>query len=264
MVIVRVVFALVLSQTLFAQTSGLLSKAPPDVDEALRSRVKEFYEMQMKAKFRASESYVCEESRDRYYAADKRQWTSMQIMRIEYGEGFREAKVTAALGSEFINRAGRMPVTFPFTGTWKVENGAWCYYLPPPESTGIATPFGTMTGKPATIEAVTPPGKPIDPAILANAVRMSRQEVAISAKAEGVFEVGLENTLQGSVRLEVYPPAIDGLTATVGKTDLGPGEKTSLTISYKPGPKAPPPVSALPIHAEPVGQKLSLKLTFTQ
>lgn len=258
---VRGFLTFLLAQTLLAQTSGLLSKAPPDVEDALRTRLKEFYEMQMKGKFRDSEAYVCEDSRDRYYAADKRQWTSMEIIRIEYGEGFSTARVTTALGGDFVNRAGRLPVKFPMTNSWKVENNSWCYFLPPPEAS-VSSPFGVLSGKPATIEVATPPGKPVDPAILQHAVRLSRQDLAISAKSEGVFQVGLENTLQGPVRIEIFPPAINGLTITLAKADLGPGEKTTISISYKPGPKSPPPASALPIHAEPVGQKLSLKLTF--
>lgn len=258
----RAIFGILLVPSLLAQTSGLLSKAPPDVDEALRGKVRTFYELQMQGKFRASEAHVCEDSRDRYYAADKRQWTSAEIMRIDYGEGFQSARVTTALGTAFINRAGRMPVTVPMTATWRVESGAWCYYLPPPENTGMSTPFGVMSSKTGAIEVATPPGKPIDPAILQNAVRMSRQEITISSKVEGVFQVALENQLQGDVRIEVSPPKIDGLSVSLAKADLGPGEKTSITVSFTPGPKSPPPASAVPIRAEPVGQKLTLKLIF--
>ena len=244
------------------QPSALLSKAPPDIDEALRARVKDFYELQKLGKFRASEAFVCEDSKDAYYAADKRQWTSVDIQRVDYADGFKDAKVTTALGSEFTNRAGRMPVIFPYTSVWKVEDGKWCYFLPPPGSATVQTPFGPMMGGNKGYEVATPPGKPIDPAILAKAVRMSRSELQIPGKGESHFEIELENTIQGNVSLRFLPPPIEGLVAKLTKSELGPGEKTTLTVTFIPGPKAPPATSVLPIRAEPIGQQLSLKLFF--
>lgn len=244
------------------QPSALLSKAPPDVDENLRARVNEFYELQKAGKFRSSEQFVCEDSKDTYYAADKRQWTSVHIQRIDYAAGFQDAKVTTALGSEFTNRAGRMPVIFPYTSVWKIESGKWCYFLPPPGSVTVQTPFGPMMAGNKGFETATPPGKPIDPSILARAVRMSVAELQIPATGKSQFEVEFENTIQGQVSLRFLPPPIEGLTARLAKSELGPGEKTVLSITFTPGPKAPPAASVLPIRAEPVGQQLSLKLVF--
>src|SRR5579871_2578535 len=72
-----------------AQTSALpLDKPPQDVDDALRSRIKTFYDYHVTQKYRMAEQLVAEESKDDFYVMSKPELRAFRIGNIEYSENF--------------------------------------------------------------------------------------------------------------------------------------------------------------------------------
>lgn len=60
----RVAFLLLFSVVTFAQQSDdLFEKAPPNVDEALRARITEFYQYFVDGKFRDADGLVADDSK---------------------------------------------------------------------------------------------------------------------------------------------------------------------------------------------------------
>ena len=167
-----------LAASLLAQKpADLFTKAPPEVDEALRARVAKFYQAHMDGKPRRAEELVAEDTKDQFYNARKPAYLSFQIIKIDYTDNFTKATVTtlvetiiAALG--FTDK----PVKVPLPSFWKLENGQWWWYIDP-EKVNM-TPFGKMGVAPGTSTApnaaLPDGGKGPDVAAVVNQVRADK------------------------------------------------------------------------------------------
>ncbi|MGC8794691.1 MAG: hypothetical protein ACP5U2_15005, partial [Bryobacteraceae bacterium] len=127
-----------------AQTAAeLFEKAPPEVDQALRERVKFFYQCHVEGKFRQADQVVAEDSKDAFFAAEKPRYRGFEIVRIVYSDNFTRARVVVAVDTDFMAPGiGRIPVKAPLTSLWKLENGQWWWYVD--RNAGKQTPFGPM------------------------------------------------------------------------------------------------------------------------
>ena len=68
----------------FAQTpTDVFHKAPPHVDEALRTRVSQFLQAHVDGKFRNAIDLVADNSKDFYFAMEKRKYLSFEIVKID-------------------------------------------------------------------------------------------------------------------------------------------------------------------------------------
>ena len=111
-----------------------LDKPPQDVDDALRARIKQFYDYHLAGKYRQAEQPIAEESKDDFYALSKPELHGYKIGKIEYSENFTKAKVVISARCRFCLRgpAERLWICRSLaTGKWKTASGA-----------------GTTTGKP--------------------------------------------------------------------------------------------------------------------
>src|SRR5450432_1431595 len=67
---------------LFAQGDNPFNRPPAGVDQALRARITEFYQLHVKGDFRHAEAFVAEDTREFYYSHNKPQYLSFEIGRI--------------------------------------------------------------------------------------------------------------------------------------------------------------------------------------
>src|ERR1700726_4555299 len=89
----RVLPVLPLVASALAQNpADLFSKAPPDVEEALRARISKFHQAHVDGKPRRAEEVVAEDSKDFFYDMKKPKALSFEIGKIEYSKDFTEAK----------------------------------------------------------------------------------------------------------------------------------------------------------------------------
>src|SRR5580658_10741256 len=70
---------------------------PADVDAALRSRVQEFYQLQVDRKYRQAEQLVAADTKDFYYGSQKPDLKAFSIKSIKYAPDFESASVTVSL-----------------------------------------------------------------------------------------------------------------------------------------------------------------------
>ena len=78
---------LLLPLAAFAQTP------PPDVDQALRARVTEFFQAHVDGAFRKAFEIVAEDTKDYYFATEKVRFKSFKIVDIKYSDNFTKAVV---------------------------------------------------------------------------------------------------------------------------------------------------------------------------
>jgi hypothetical protein len=134
--------------TLAQSPLDLFSKAPPDVDTALRDRIKIFFQAHVDGKPRRAEEVVAEDSKDFFYNMKKPKFLSYEIHKIDYAKDFTEAKAIIVVETYVpVLGFGSKPMKVPVTTLWKIENGHWYWYIT--DDLINTTPFGKMG---------TPPG----------------------------------------------------------------------------------------------------------
>lgn len=252
-----------------ASSTGF-NRPPAGVDEALRERVRQFYDLEQQGRFRQAEALVCEDSKDRYYDMEKRRWTSVELIQITYEENFTRARASLALGTEMATFAGPLAVKAPLTSLWRLENGEWCRYFPDPAKEGYRTPFGIMKPSPPSASGSGASANPL--AALSQMpksagevmalVKLSRTSVSLPASG-GAEEVEISNGMPGGLNLRLLPPLIEGFEAALS-SDVVPGHgKAVLRLSYRPKEgKTPPPQTSLKVIAEPLGAEKVIQIYF--
>ncbi len=255
-----------------AVNSTGFNRPPAGVDEALRARILEFYQLEQQGRFRQAEGLVCEESKDIYYDSEKRRWTSVEIMQIQYEEDFSKATATVALGSTVMSFGGSLPVKIPLTSIWRVENGSWCRYMPPPKPGAIRSPFAiprsdapVQLPKPSpspvnpAVAASAPPPIPTDPRSLRSMIRISREEVSLGAA--GMAEtVEIQNQMPGSVDVILTCPNLPGLTCQLSAPKIETRGTARLTLILESPNDAQPAVGDVMLLIEPLGIRKTIRV----
>jgi hypothetical protein len=222
---------------LFAQADDPFNRPPADVDEALRARVHEFYQLHVKGDFRHAEALVAEDTKDFYYTHNKPQYLSAEISRIQYSEKFTKAKVTV-LCEQFVMMPGfaDKPLKVPTPSTWKLVDGKWFWYVDPDAIRD--SPFGKMTAGPTPAKG----GAPALPAIPDNAdflfTQVQLDKHSVTLKTGETETVTVANGAPGvmNISLSAMLPGVEG---KLDRTSLKPGERATVTLraagAAKPG-----------------------------
>jgi hypothetical protein len=230
--------ALFAATLLFAQADNPFDRPPADVDQALRARITEFYQLHVKGDFRHAEALVAEDSQDFYYSRNKTQYLSFEIGHIDYSENFTRAKATI-IAEQYVMMPGfsDKPLKIPTPSTWKVVDGKWYWYIDPESFRD--SPFGKMTAGKAGGAPSAPalPSMPSSPDFLFTQVKLDKQSVTL--KDGEPEQVTIMNGAPGvmSISLSGMLPGVEG---KLDRTSLKAGEKAVLTL--RAGSKAKPGV----------------------
>lgn len=241
--------------------------APPEVEQALRARVTEFNQLRIERKWRASEAFVAEDSKDFYYESKKPDLKAVKIEKIVFAPDFQSAIVTIHGKAE----VSMPPVGIPllsegsYADHWKLEDGKWCWYLD--KSTVMETPFGRSA---PGVSGRTPSDAPPDPTIAKSlgtaaamaahgALQATPQQIALDASHPKPEVITLKNILPGPVTLKAVTQS-PGLRVSIAKPNLGPTESTEVTVTPVEGGSERP--VALVISAQPMNQAISIPITW--
>ena len=260
----RFLSTLLVASTLLAQTpSQTLDKPPQDIDDALRARIKQFYDYHLAAKYRQAEKLVAEESKDDFYVLSKPELKNFTIGNVEYFENFTKAKVVI-IGAMpvLLPMAGGKIMDMPFASYWKTEDGTWYWYYN--KEVARVTPFGVtklpQDSTPGSGPTALPAAPNVSLAEIQSALKIDRTRIdLIDGKPE---TVRITNTLPGPASLSVACPYVPieqtGITATFDKKDLKGNETAVLTLTADP--KATTGRLPLVINVSPTNQVLSLTI----
>ncbi len=249
---------------------GAAPQPPPEVDSALRARIKQFYQAHVDGKYRVADEVVAEESKDVFFAAAKPRYLGFEIIRINYSGDFKKADAVISCDADWYIQGKKMKVKLPSTTQWKVVDGQWYWYVSQVGSER-KTPFGTMhydSGANPNEKAPEPiPALPGDPRVLAQKileqVRADKKELMLSSYAPSKGEVKISNGMQGPISLRVdVDGKFPGLTFTLDKPEVKAGDAATLTIVYEPKDRIAKPTLTARIYVEPTGQVLPVVLTF--
>ena len=255
--------------TLPAQTptpNQALDKPPQDVDDALRARIKQFYDLHVAAKYRQAEQLISEDSKDDFYVLSKPELHGYKIGAIEYSEKFTKAKVIVVGAMPvLLSWAGGKIMDMPFASFWKIENEQWCWYYN--KEAARRTPFGDIQSPPNSNGAkatAMPAMETISLAALQSALKIDRTRIDLAGDKPETLKV--TNTLPGLASLSVACPdkrlSDTGITATFDKTELKGNETAILTLTASPNAK--PGHVSLQIIISPTNQTLNFTVNVSR
>lgn len=259
----------------FAQNPDLFDKAPPEVDEALRSRVMVFYQAHVGGRYRDALKVVSEDAMDDFLGGSRDSYKSCEISKINYAENFMKATVTTACKGEYRWHGSNMPVTIPTLSTWKQVKGEWFWYHIKSDVT--ETPWGLSRSTP---ENSTGPAKmpsiPADPKAAAeNILRMvsiDTMEVRLKGYEASKGEVRITNNMPGFVTVSVDKMPFAGAFVKIDHPELESKGTATITFSYDPNDpsikcnectlKVALPTVIANVRVAPTAQVFPIKITF--
>ncbi|MCU1236292.1 MAG: hypothetical protein JWP63_4259 [Candidatus Solibacter sp.] len=232
--------AVAFAQNLFAQGSDPFHPKPPaEVDQALRARIQEFFDLHVKGQYRKAEEMVAEDTRDFFYTQNKPKYLSCEITKIEYSDNFTKASSVVTC-ERYIMMPGFSdhPMKVPGTNTWKIENGKWMWYVD--QDSLLNTPFGRMKAGdfPKNGPAPAPPSLsniPTTGDFLMNQVKMEPQsvelkegesaKVTITSAAPGSVDLVVNGKL-GSVEAKLDDAKVKSMGKAILTVHAGKGAKS--------------------------------------
>lgn len=254
----------ILAFALTACAYGQFTSPPPEVDKALRERVKKFYQLHIDGKFRQVDALVAEDSKDAYYEAAKGKYLKFDDPMIEYSENFTRAVVKTPVTQEWRQpRIGVMVVRPTVPTNWKLENGEWFYFIP---KVGIQqTPWGPVDLAKANAAAAAPsePGiRKISVNEIMGSVVVNKQNAELSSFEPSSDEILITNNMPGQVDLGVQYAAMKGLEVSLDKKVLQAGEKAKLTLKYTPPDPSPKPFLDITLQILQTGKPINVRTVF--
>ena len=218
--------------------ADLFTKAPPDVDEALRARISKFYQAQVDGHPRQSEQYIAEDSKDYFFEMRKPRILGFEIKQIDYSDNFTKATVVTT-AQMFMKFPGfdKKPLAMPVRTLWKVVDGQWFWYIDP--ETVNDTPFGKSSSSgPATGAGGILPdmSQGPNPESLYKQVRADKQSVRLKQGEASSDQVTFSSRLPGVVTLRLQANDVPGVEMKLDRTQLKPGESATLSFHAEPRP----------------------------
>lgn len=265
----------------FSQT--LFEKAPPAMDEALRARVKAFYQAYIEKKFRIAYEMVAEDSKETFLAGGKPNIEACEITKIEYSENFTKGDVLVGCKGLFSFHGQMMNVTFPLSSKWVMTDSQWWWSAVPPK--GRETPWGFWGEKEGEGDPKTPasgtgtaparPSVPVDPQAVARqiltSVKVDKTDVLLHGYETSRDEVHITNGMPGPVTFKVDKIVMPGLIIKPLTKELNAGEQATILIEYNVDDasiscgecaKRVKGSAVLNIHVSPTGQTFTVNIVF--
>jgi len=243
--------------------ADLFSKAPPAVDEALRSTVSKFYQHYVDGKFRAATQYVAEDSQDIFFEADKRRCHRFEILKVDYQDDFTKANVLVNCATDILMPPlGVTRVMMPLSSKWKIESGKWLWFVVPRE--GRQSAFGDMKpGEGSATDATIPRGPSVED--LMKMVTLDRGTMNVKAGEKKSEEFTVSNGMTGALKLTVAPGLPSDFKVRIVPAELKGKDTAKVTIEYDPRTDKPRTAGMreeLRIVAEPMNRPLPVVVTF--
>jgi hypothetical protein len=246
-----------------AQSNDPFRAAPPEVEEALKARVSQFYDYFKMAKFRQAEDLVVEEAKEHFYGAKKSRIFGYEIGNLKFSEDLKEAHVLVTCLT-MVPGLGSKPLSVPLPSTWKSIDGEWFLYFETRQpgvehdspagkmhfSQELGTHGSLAASQPATLEslkemyAVTP-----------SSLTFSSQTADPVTRT---FRV--ENRSKGELTLVSESKGMPGVTVDAGTGKIAAGESLAVSVTYVPSSHVGPGEYPLQFAVQPIAQHFDVKL----
>ena len=216
------------------ETPNLFQSAAPEVNEALRKRVSDFYKLLEVGRFRQTDAYLAEDAKDVYYEQEKRRIRGHEIVRVNWADGFTKAVVVTVLQTDVVMRGSTIAVAAPISSRWRLEGNQWVMYF---ETTaGKPSPFGSLKAGPNQTNGLTSEELIKNPSVIFNQITVEKDVVRLKSYEKSSDSILVSNGMPGGITVLFVPNLVNpGFRYRVEKQELGAGEKTKIVFEYDPG-----------------------------
>ncbi len=216
------------------ETPNLFQSAAPEVNEALRKRVSDFYKLLEEGRFRQTDAYLAEDAKDVYYEQEKRRIRGHEIVRVNWADGFTKAVVVTVLQTDVVMRGSTIAVAAPISSRWRLEGNQWVMYF---ETTaGKPSPFGSLKAGPNQTNGLTSEELIKNPSVIFNQITVEKDVVRLKSYEKSSDSILVSNGMPGGITVLFVPNLVNpGFKYRVEKQELGAGEKTKIVFEYDPG-----------------------------
>jgi hypothetical protein len=237
---------------------------PAHVDEDLKSRVQNFYQLEVDRKFRQAEEFVAADTKDFFYGSNKPNIQAFKIVDVQYAPDFQSAKVRLSFRTQMLfPGAAALAMDLPSSSDWKIDDGKWCWYVD--QSKLLDTPFGRFnpTGKKTDGVKNEIPQLSARTSVdsLRNSVHADPARIHFDPDNPKPQTVTLKNGLPGPVSIQ-SASASPGLKVVIAKPNLGAEESTEVTITPVAGSSDRP--AQLLLKVAPTGQIIQIDLDYSR
>jgi len=266
---------------LLVSAAAASAQVPPEVDQALRARVDEFFRYHVEGgpALRKAMEMVADDTKDDYFSSGKLQVLKYELTGIEYNQDYTRAKVTLEVSRNVAILGQLSEMTLPMPTLWKIEGGKWMWYLEPrsgkptllsdsplqadaPTSSGGRSPLPADLSKPEVIAALAD-------SILRGA-SVDKQSVTLRWGQASEDQIVFFNPYP-AVELELGTVLdVPGLTVEADKVALKAKENGLVHFRYAPPAdfdarkQAPPEPFFVNLRVTPFSQVFRITVNFTK
>lgn len=247
---------------------------PPEVDQALRARVNEFFQYHVEGKFSKAYEMVAEDTKEYYFATQKVQFKSFKITDIKYSDDFTKAVVDGS-GTRIWRPRYDFPevvVPVPIHTTWKIENGKWMWY-------DNSRPNQFMPFGPSDLAVVQKPAGADGAPDLSAAKMQERTNAILQQQQQGGLDkselvlpldktsseqIVFHNAQPGEVKIYLNDTGkVAGFKAELDKSTIGAGQNAVIKIHFDPkDAPASPAAFTLRVVMEPFNHEFPIAIKF--
>ena len=113
-----------------AQVQSLPTEPPPGLEEALRERIRPFYQAYVDGKFRKAYEIVADDSKDAFLTEKKPHYDGFEIRKVVFSNDYTRAVVTTEIHTALFFFGVSSPEKSTEESSWKVVDGQWYWSAP--------------------------------------------------------------------------------------------------------------------------------------
>lgn len=246
-----------------AQSNDPFRAAPPEVEEALKARVSQFYDYFKTAKFRQAEDLVVEESKELFYSAKKARIFGYEIRTVKFSEDLKEANVLVTCLA-VVPQLGSKPMSVPLPSTWRSVDGEWYLFF---QTRQVGNELDSPAGKMHFNQELGAPGSlaAVQPATLESlknmyAVAPSSLNFSSQAAQPATRTFRVENRSKGVLTLAAESEPIPGVTLDFGDGKIAADETLTVSVTCNPQDLTVPGRHTLRFSVQPIAQYFDIEL----
>jgi hypothetical protein len=231
-------------------------------EEAVRARVRQYYDFLNAGQFRSAEGLVCQASLEYYSSQAKHSPLAVKIGAVKLSPDQKSAEVELVVDDNvsFGNFSKR--ISLPQTLTWVLEKKHWCVQFVPP-SGELKTPFGKVkmggTAGAGDAAPMAPPA-PVNLSELSHHLDFSKPALKIIPDEDGTDSLTIRNGMTGPVEFAVDCPRVAGLTCSLEPKMLVTGQSAKLEVRFKHGTEDLPAHAAVLLTVSPFAMTHSVPI----
>jgi hypothetical protein len=148
------------------QSQSLPTEPPPGLEEALRERIRPFYQAYVDGKFRKAYEIVADDSKEAFLTEKKPHYAGFEIRKVVFSNDYTRAAVTTEIHTALFFFGVSSPEKSTEESSWKVVDGQWYWCAPGGGEAGAVTSAQTILNRllganPAAPSGATSSGIPM-------------------------------------------------------------------------------------------------------